>query len=153
MKSTSSPVLSSSANGAATAAFLTTRTAPGTYGIRDPGRTMPARGPMSRVALAISYRASHVVPGAWAVMRGATAPTAGSAKCGSNGPSHPGRGTQSESTNAISGVSATARPAFRAAPAPPFTGRRTTRAPAAAATAAIAPGSREPSSTTTTRNR
>ena len=86
-------------------------------------------------------------------MRGATAPSAGSAKCGSSSSSQPGPGTQSESRNATSGVSANARPVFLAAAGPPLTGRRTTPAPApaAAATLWIAAGSREPSSTTITR--
>ena len=66
-------------------------------------------------------------------MRGATAPTAGSAKCGSSASSQPGPGTQSESRNATSGVSAAARPVFLAAAGPPLTGRRSTLAPAAAA--------------------
>ena len=44
-----------------------------------------------------------------------------------------GPGTQSESRNATSGVSAAARPVFLAAAGPPLTGRRTTLAPAAAA--------------------
>ena len=64
-------------------------------------------------------------------MRGATAPTAGSAKCG--GLNKPGPGTQSESRNATSGVSAAARPVFLATAGPPLTGRRSTLAPAAAA--------------------
>jgi hypothetical protein len=62
-------------------------------------------------------------------MRGATAPTAGSAKCGNSASSQPGPGAQSESRNATSGVSAAAKPVFLAAPGPPFTARRTTRAP------------------------
>jgi hypothetical protein len=84
-------------------------------------------------------------------MRGATAPTAGSVKCGSSASSQPGSGTQSESRNATSGVCAAARPVFLAAAGPPFTGRDTTCAPAAAAALRIAAGSREPSSTTITR--
>ena len=112
---------------------------------------MLARAPMSRVELAPSYRASQVRPGASGTMRGATAPTAGSAKCGKSASSHPGPGTQSESRNATSGVSAAARPVFRAAPGPPFSGRRRTRAPASDAIRAIAAGSAEQSSTTITR--
>ena len=114
---------------------------------------MLARWPMSRVELAPSYRASQVRPASCGTMRGATAPTAGSAKCGSSASSQfagPGPGTQSESRNATSGVSAAARPVFLAAAGPPLTGRRTTLAPAAAATLRIAAGSREPSSTTIT---
>ncbi len=106
---------------------------------------------MSRVELAPSYRASQVYPASCGTMRGAAAPTAGSAKCGSSASSQPGPGTQSESRNATSGVSAAARPEFLAAAGPPLTGRRTTLAPAAAATPRIASGSREPSSTTITR--
>src|SRR5579862_2022634 len=112
---------------------------------------MLARAPMSRVELAPSYRASHVRPSSAGTMRGATAPTAGSAKCGSSRSSQPGPGTQSESRNATSGVSAAASPVFLAAPGPPFTGRLSTRAPVAAATRVIAPGSADPSSTTITR--
>ena len=81
---------------------------------------------------------------------GATAATTGSRKCGSSGPSQPGTGTQSESRKAASGVCTAARPVFRAAAGPPLTALCTQRAPAAAATAATAPGSREPSSTTIT---
>ena len=94
---------------------------------------MLGRWPMSRVELAPSYRASQVRPASCGTMRGATAPTAGSAKCGSSASSQPGPGTQSESRNATSGVSAAARPVFLAAAGPPFTGRRSTLAPAAAA--------------------
>ncbi len=112
---------------------------------------MLAREPMSRVELAPSYRASHPRPSPAGTMRGATAPTAGSAKCGSSRSSQPGPGTQSESRNATSSVSAAARPVFLAAPGPPFTGRRSTRAPVAATSRAIAAGSFEPSSTTITR--
>ena len=144
----------SSAKPVAAASLRTTRAAPGTYGTRDPGRTMLARWPMSRVELAPSYRASQVRPPSCGTMRGATAPTAGSAKCGSSSSSQfagPGPGTQSESRNATSGVPAAARPVFLAAAGPPLTGRRTTLAPAAAATRRIASGSRDPSSTTITR--
>ena len=84
-------------------------------------------------------------------MRGATAATTGSAKCGSSPSSHPGAGTQSESRNATSGVSTAARPVLRAAAGPPLTGRCRQAAPAAAATDATAAGSRDPSSTTRTR--
>jgi hypothetical protein len=105
---------------------------------------------MSRVELAPSYRASQLRPASCGTMRGATAPTAGSAKCGSSASSQPGPGTQSESRNATSGVSAAARPVFLAAAGPPFTGRRSTLAPAEAATLLIAAWSREPSSTTIT---
>ena len=141
----------SSAKPTPAASLRTTRAAPGTYGTRDPGRTMLGRCPMSRVELAPSYRASQVRPGSCGTMRGATAPTAGSAKCGSSVSSQPGPGTQSESRNATSGVSAAARPVFLAAAGPPLTGRRSTVAPAAAAALPIAAGSREPSSTTITR--
>ena len=111
---------------------------------------MLGAGPMSRVELTPSYRASQPGGSVCGTMRGATAATAGSAKCGSSGPSQPGAGTQSESRNAASGVSTAARPVFRAAAGPPLTARCTQRAPAAAAAAATAPGSREPSSTTIT---
>ena len=84
---------------------------------------MLARPPMSRLELAPSYRASQVRPASSGLIRGATAPTAGSAKCGSSSSSQPGLGTQSESRNATSGVCAAARPEFRAAPGPPFTAR------------------------------
>ena len=141
----------SSAKPVPAASLRTTRAAPGTYGTRDPGRTMLGRCPMSRVELAPSYRASQVRPASCGTMRGATAPTAGSAKCGSRASSQPGSGTQSESRNATSGVCAAARPVFLAAAGPPFTGRDTTRAPVAAAALRIAAGSREPSSTTITR--
>ena len=141
----------SSAKPVPAASLRTTRAAPGTYGTRDPGRTMLARWPMSRVELAPSYRASQVRPASCGTMRGATAPTAGSAKCGSSASSQPGPGTQSESRNATSRVLAAARPAFLAAAGPPLTGRRTTPAPAAAAARWIASGSRDPSSTTITR--
>ena len=94
---------------------------------------MLGRWPMSRVELTPSYLASQVRPDSCATIRGATAPTAGSAKCGSNVSSQPGPGTQSESRKATSGVSAAARPVFLAAAGPPFTGRRSTLAPAAAA--------------------
>ena len=93
---------------------------------------------MSRVELAPSYRASQVCPASCGRMRGATAPTAGSVKCGSRASSQPGLGTQSESRNATSGVSAAASPVFLAAAGPPFTGRRSTLAPAAAAALLIA---------------
>ena len=112
---------------------------------------MLGRGPMSRVELAPSYRASQLRPASCGTMRGATAPTAGSAKCGSSASSQPGPGTQSESRNATSGVSAAARPVFLAAAGPPLTGRRSTLAPAVTAARWIAAGSREPSSTTITR--
>ena len=112
---------------------------------------MLGRCPMSRVELAPSYRASQLRPASCGTMRGATAPTAGSAKCGSSASSQPGPGTQSESRNATSGVSAAARPVFLAAAGPPLTGRRSTLAPAAAATLLTAAWSREPSSTTITR--
>ena len=141
----------SSAKPVPAASLRTTRAAPGTYGTRDPGRTMLGRWPMSRVELAPSYRASQVRPASCGTMRGATAPTAGSAKCGSSASSQPGPGTQSESRNATSGVCAAARPVFLAAAGPPLTGRRTTLAPAAAAALWIAAGSPEPSSTTITR--
>ena len=94
---------------------------------------MLGRWPMSRVELAPSYRASQVRPASCGTMRGATAPTAGSAKCGSSASSQPEPGTQSESRNATSGVSAAARPVFLAAAGPPLTGRRSTAAPAAVA--------------------
>ena len=144
----------SSAKPVPAASLRTTRAAPGTYGTRDPGRTMLGRRPMSRVELAPSYRASQVRPASCGTMRGATAPTAGSAKCGSSASSQfagPAPGTQSESRKATSGVCAAARPVFLAAAGPPLTGRRTTLAPAAAAALWIAAGSAEPSSTTITR--
>jgi hypothetical protein len=94
---------------------------------------MLGRHPMSRVELAPSYRASQVRPASCGTMRGATPPTAGSAKCGSSASSQPAPGTQSESRKATSGVRAAARPVFLAAAGPPLTGRRTTLAPAAAA--------------------
>ena len=119
----------SSAKPVPAAARRTTRAAPGTYGTRDPGRTMLGRCPMSRVELAPSYRASQVRPASCGTMRGAAAPTAGSAKCGSSASSQPGPGTQSESRNATSGVRAAARPVFLAAAGPPFTGRATTCGP------------------------
>jgi hypothetical protein len=109
---------------------------------------MLGRWPISRVELAPSYRASQVRPASCGTMRGAAAPTAGSAKCGSSASSQPGAGTQSESRNATSGVRAAARPVFLAAAGPPLTGRGTTRAPAAAAARRTAAGSRDPSSTT-----
>ena len=137
-KSTSSPTGMSTANPAAAAARRTTSAAPGTYGTRAPGRTMLSVGPMSSADLASSYRASQPRPGSWATIRGATAPTAGSAKCGSSCVSQPVRGTQSESMNATSGVRTAARPAFRAAPVPPLRSRRRQSAPAAAAAAATA---------------
>ncbi len=112
---------------------------------------MLGRWPMSRVELAPSYRASQVCPASCGTMRGATAPTAGSAKWGSSASSQPGAGTQSESRNATSGVSAAARPVFLAAAGPPLTGRRSTPAPAAAAALFTAAWSRDPSSTTMTR--
>jgi hypothetical protein len=112
---------------------------------------MLGRRPMSRVELAPSYRASQVRPASCGTMRGAAAPTAGSAKCGSSASSQPGPGTQSESRNATSGVRAAARPVFLAAAGPPLTGRGTTRAPAAAAARRTAAGSLDPSSTTMTR--
>src|SRR5580658_4380602 len=118
-----------SAKPAPAAARLITRAAPGTYGTRDPGRTMLGLAPMSRVELAPSYLASQVGPGSAGTIRGATAPTAGSAKCGSRSSSQPGPGTQSESRNATSGVSAAARPVFLAAAGPPLTARRSTVAP------------------------
>ena len=99
---------------------------------------MLGRFPMSRVELAPSYRASQPLPSSCGTMRGATAPSAGSAKYGSSASSQPGRGTQSESRNATSGVSAAASPEFLAAAGPPFTGRRSTLAPASAATFATA---------------
>ena len=105
---------------------------------------------MSSVELAPSYRPSQVVPSSCGTIRGATAPTAGSRKCGSSRSSHPRRGTQSESRNAIRAVDATASPEFRAAPGPPLTARRTTRAPCSAQIASIAVGSAEQSSTTIT---
>jgi len=142
----------SSAKPVPAACLRTTRAAPGTYGTRDPGRTMLGRRPMSRVELAPSYRASQVRPASCGTMRGATAPTAGSAKCGSSASSQPAPGTQSESRKATSGVRAAARPVFLAAAGPPLTERRTTLAPAAAATVWIASGSAEPSSTTMTRD-
>ena len=111
---------------------------------------MLGRFPMSSVELAPSYRPSQVVPSSCGTIRGATAPTARSPKCGSSRSSQPGRGTQSESRNATRAVDATASPEFRAAPGPPFTARRTTRAPCPAQIAAIASGSAEQSSTTTT---
>src|ERR1700678_4168213 len=111
---------------------------------------MDGRAPISRVEHAPSYLASHEVPAWWGTIRGATAPTAGSAKCGSSRSSQPGAGTQSESRNATKSVDAAARPELRAAPGPPFTGRWITRAPYAAAMAAIAWGSAEASSTTIT---
>src|SRR5207237_751188 len=83
----------------------------GTYGTRDPGRTMLGRCPMSRVELAPSYRASQVRPASAGTIRGATAPTAGSAKCASSASSQfagPGPGTQSESRKATSGGRAAA---------------------------------------------
>ena len=123
----------SSAKPAPAASLRTTSAAPGTYGTRDPGRTTLGRWPMSRVELAPSYRASQVRPASCGTMRGATAPTAGSAKCGSSASSQPGPGTQSESRNATSGVSAAARPVFLAAAGPPLTGRRSTAAPATVA--------------------
>ena len=131
----------SSAKPVPAASLRTTRAAPGTYGTRDPGRTMLGRHPMSRVELAPSYRASQVRPASCGTMRGATAPTAGSAKCGSSASSQPAPGTQSESRKATSGVCAAARPVFLAAAGPPLTGRRTTLAPAAAAALWIAAGS------------
>ncbi len=141
----------SSAKPAPAASLRTSRAAPGTYGTRDPGLTVLGRWPMSRVELAPSYRASQVRPASCGTMRGATAPTAGSAKCGSSASSQPGPGTQSESRNATSGVSAAARPLFLAAAGPPFTGRRSTPAPARSAMLLMAAGSPEPSSTTITR--
>ncbi len=122
----------------AAAARRTTSAAPGTYGTRAPGRTMLSVGPMSSADRTSSYRASHPRPRSWATIRGATAPTAGSAKCGSSGVSQPGRGTQSESTKATSGVRTAASPVFRAAPVPPLAPRRRHSAPAAAAAAATA---------------
>ena len=141
----------SSANPRPAAARRTSSAAPGTYGTRAPGRTMLSTGPMSRADAAASYRASQPLPCSWAMIRGATAPTAGSAKWRSNGASQPGPGTQSESTKATSGVRTAARPVFRAAPAPPHRSRRRQRAPAAAAAAATAARSADPSSTTMIR--
>ena len=103
---------------------------------------MLSPGPMSSAERIPSYLASQPCPGSWDTMRGATAATAGSQKCGSSRSSQPGRGTQSESRNATSGVLAAARPVLRAAPGPPFTVRRRYRAPAAAAAAATAAGVR-----------
>ena len=151
MKSTSSPTYIPSANPAPAAVRRTTTAAPGTYQTRAPTRTMDGRAPMSRVELAPSYRASQLVPASCGTIRGATAPTAGSAKCGSKRSSQPGAGTQSESRNATSSVDAAASPVFRAAPGPPFTGRWITCAPCAAAMAAIAWGAADASSTTITR--
>ena len=108
---------------------------------------------MSRVELAPSYRASQDGPASCGTIRGATAPTAGSAKCGSSRSSQPGSGTQSESRNATSSVAAAASPVLRAAPGPPLTGRRITRAPYRAAMPAIAAGSADASSTTMTSGR
>ena len=75
----------------------------------------------------------------------------GVAEVRSSRSSQPGAGTQSQSRNATSSVDAAASPVLRAAPGPPFTRRWITRAPCAAAMAAIAPGSAEASSTTITR--
>jgi hypothetical protein len=87
-------------------------------------------------------------------MRGATAPVAGSVKCASSAAIQSGpteQGTQSESRNSTRGVTAAARPVLRAAAGPPHASRRMSLAPAAAATAAVASGSADPSSTTMTR--
>src|SRR5580692_10038125 len=111
---------------------------------------MDGRAPMSRVELAPSYLASHEVPASCGTILGATAPTAGSAKCGSSRSSQPGPGTQSESRNATSSVEVAASPVFLAAPGPPLTDRRIIRAPYRSAMPAIAAGSAEASSTTMT---
>ncbi len=147
MKSTSSPTNIPSANPAPAADRRTTSAAPGTYETRAPGRTMDGRAPMSRVELAPSYLASQEGPAWWGTIRGATAPTAGSAKCGSRRSSQSGAGTQSESRKATSSVEAAASPVFLATPGPPLTGRRITRAPYRAAISAIATGSADASST------
>ena len=59
-------------------------------------------------------------------MRGATSPTAGSARRASSGASQPGSGTTSESRKATNGVVAAASPALRAAAGPRGAGCRST---------------------------
>ena len=79
-------------------------------GWNSPPRTAPARS-------------AHAPPGRSAA-RPRRPPDPRSAAAGRS--SQPGPGTQSESRNATSGVSAAARPVFLAAAGPPLTGRRST---------------------------
>ena len=110
---------------------------------------------MSSAELARSNRANAEPPAVTGAagdgtIRGATTATRGSSKNGTRRSSQPGRGWQSESTNATSRDDAAARPALRAAAGPRFAGRRRYRAPAASATARTGLGSGVPSSTTIT---
>ena len=128
------------------ASLRTTSAAPGTYGTRDPGRTTLGRWPMSRVELAPSYRASQVRPASCGTMRGATAPTAGSAKCGSSA-SQPARarhavGVEERHQRRL----AAARPVFLAAAGPAVDRPPQYRGPATVAALGPRPdrGSRRP---------
>ena len=82
-------------------------------------------------------------------IRGATAATRGSSKWPSSGPSHPGEGTQSESTKATSALRTAASPALRAPDGPALTSSATRCAPWRSATSLVAPASADASSTTT----
>ena len=108
---------------------------------------------MSRVELAPSYLASQPVPAWCGTMRGATAPTAGSAKCGSSRSQPAGLAARSRSRGTRrDSVCAAASPVLRAAPGPPLTGPVDDGARRAAPRSrAMAAGSADASSTTMTR--
>lgn len=95
---------------------------------------------------------SSVLPSAdRARTRGATAATAGSAKCARSGANHPAATSMSASRNTTSGVLVTRQDSLRAAAGPRATSRWMRRAQPPTATSAMAPGSWDPSSATTTR--
>src|SRR5512132_1078830 len=122
----------------------------GTKATLECHRTRPSKPARSTADRTDSYRArAEPVASRRPPIRGATAATAGSAKCGSRASSQSGSGTQSESTSATSSAPTARRPLLRAAAGPLGRAWRIISAPSRRATAPLA--STEPSSTTTTR--
>ena len=109
--------------------------------------------PISSAECRRSYSAIRPRCAVGDTIRGATIPTAGSSRWASSSPGNPGEGTQSLSRNATIGVVARRRPVLRAAETPWLVGCRASCAFARWASAAIASGLGDPSSTTITGQR
>ena len=142
-----------SSNPAPTASRRATIAALGTYHTRPNGRASDGCGPISSAECRRSYSAIRPRCAAGDTIRGATIPTAGSSRWASSSPGNPGEGTQSLSRNTTIGVVARRRPVLRAAETPWLVGCRASRALARWASAAIASGLGDPSSTTITGQR